>query len=53
MKNRLYRNKGIEIWYQNGEYLVLDKISRYGKFYKKLEEAKADSYLLRRINESN
>lgn len=42
LKDQLFRNDGIEIWKQNGKYLVIDRGTRYGKFYNTLEDAKND-----------
>jgi hypothetical protein len=39
---KYYGMNGIEIWYSNGEYLVIDKEGRYGKHYSTIEEAKKD-----------
>lgn len=50
--NRILQFCGVEIWKQNGEFLVVDKFFGYGKFYHTLEEAKNDPHLRRRVNEN-
>lgn len=45
----LHRECGIEIWKQNSQYLILDRFSGYGKFYRTYEEVCRDDYLVRKL----
>lgn len=45
LNDRLFKKDGFEIWRRGAWYLVLDRTSRYGNFYKTLDEAKKDTHI--------